>query len=86
MVPHILEISATKETGVSSVIKTSKPGQPDPVPSEKKFNRTSLSKGKKGARKYSQLYFDSKYIWLKNLWHGIREWDGGQAENLQPRA
>uniref|UniRef100_A0A8C7A797 Zinc finger CW-type and PWWP domain containing 1 n=1 Tax=Neovison vison TaxID=452646 RepID=A0A8C7A797_NEOVI len=50
MVPHILEISATKETGVSSVIKTSKPGQPDPVPSEKKFNRTSLSKGKKGAQ------------------------------------
>ncbi|XP_032184422.1 zinc finger CW-type PWWP domain protein 1 isoform X4 [Mustela erminea] len=50
MVPHILEISATKEAGVSSVIKTSKPGQPDPVPSEKKFNRTSLSKGKKGAQ------------------------------------
>ncbi|XP_059270518.1 zinc finger CW-type PWWP domain protein 1 isoform X2 [Mustela nigripes] len=50
MVPHILEISATKEAGVSSVIKMSKPGQPDPVPSEKKFNRTSLSKGKKGAQ------------------------------------
>ncbi|XP_022356817.1 zinc finger CW-type PWWP domain protein 1 [Enhydra lutris kenyoni] len=50
MVPHILEISATKEAGVSSVIKTSKPGQPDPAPSEKKFNRPSLSKGKKGAQ------------------------------------
>ncbi|XP_059011508.1 zinc finger CW-type PWWP domain protein 1 [Mustela lutreola] len=50
MAPHILEISATKEAGVSSVIKMSKPGQPDPVPSEKKFNRTSLSKGKKGAQ------------------------------------
>lgn len=82
MAPHILEISATKEAGVSSVIKMSKPGQPDPVPSEKKFNRTSLSKRKKGARKYNQMYFD---IWLKNLWHGIREWDGGQAEKLQPR-
>ncbi|XP_046945535.1 zinc finger CW-type PWWP domain protein 1 isoform X2 [Lynx rufus] len=50
MVPHILEISATKEAGVTSVIETSKPGQPDPPPSEKKFNRFSLSKGKKGAR------------------------------------
>ncbi|VFV18725.1 zinc finger cw-type pwwp domain [Lynx pardinus] len=50
MVPHILEISATKEAGVTSVIETSKPGQPDPPPSEKKFNRFSLSKGKKGAQ------------------------------------
>nr|XP_060505352.1 zinc finger CW-type PWWP domain protein 1 isoform X6 [Panthera onca] len=50
MVPHILEISATKEAGVTSVIETPKPGQPDPPPSEKKFNRFSLSKGKKGAR------------------------------------
>ncbi|XP_042778919.1 zinc finger CW-type PWWP domain protein 1 isoform X2 [Panthera leo] len=49
MVPHILEISATKEAGVTSVIETPKPGQPDPPPSEKKFNRFSLSKGKKGA-------------------------------------
>ncbi|XP_026371926.3 zinc finger CW-type PWWP domain protein 1 isoform X3 [Ursus arctos] len=49
MVPHILEISATQEAGVTSVIKTSKPGQPDPAPSEKKFNRSSLSKGKKGS-------------------------------------
>ncbi|XP_058566631.1 zinc finger CW-type PWWP domain protein 1 isoform X7 [Neofelis nebulosa] len=50
MVPHILEISATKEAGVTSVIETPKPGQPDPPPSEKKFNRFSLSKGKKGAQ------------------------------------
>uniref|UniRef100_A0ABI7WDU3 Zinc finger CW-type and PWWP domain containing 1 n=1 Tax=Felis catus TaxID=9685 RepID=A0ABI7WDU3_FELCA len=50
MVPHTLEISATKEAGVTSVIETPKPGQPDPPPSEKKFNRFSLSKGKKGAR------------------------------------
>ncbi|XP_029801598.1 zinc finger CW-type PWWP domain protein 1, partial [Suricata suricatta] len=49
MVPHILEISATKETGVTSVIKTSKPGQADPAPSENKFNRFSLSKRKKRA-------------------------------------
>ncbi|XP_077614756.1 zinc finger CW-type PWWP domain protein 1 isoform X1 [Crocuta crocuta] len=49
MVPHILEISATKEAGVTSVIKTSKPGQPDPALSEDKFNRFSLSKGKKRA-------------------------------------
>uniref|UniRef100_A0ABI7WDT0 Zinc finger CW-type and PWWP domain containing 1 n=1 Tax=Felis catus TaxID=9685 RepID=A0ABI7WDT0_FELCA len=49
MVPHTLEISATKEAGVTSVIETPKPGQPDPPPSEKKFNRFSLSKGKKGA-------------------------------------
>nr|XP_055197170.1 zinc finger CW-type PWWP domain protein 1 [Nyctereutes procyonoides] len=50
MVPHILEISATQEAGVTSVIKTSKPGQPDPAPSEKKSNRPFLSKGKKGAQ------------------------------------
>ncbi|XP_039077833.1 zinc finger CW-type PWWP domain protein 1 isoform X2 [Hyaena hyaena] len=49
MVPHILEISATKEAGVTSVIKTSKPGQPDPALSEDKFNRFSVSKGKKRA-------------------------------------
>lgn len=79
MVPHILEISATQEAGVTSVIKTSKPGQPDPAPSEKKFNRSSLSKGKKGSRKYSLIYFD---IWLKYLWHRIKEWDSRQAENL----
>uniref|UniRef100_A0A7N5KRX8 Zinc finger CW-type and PWWP domain containing 1 n=1 Tax=Ailuropoda melanoleuca TaxID=9646 RepID=A0A7N5KRX8_AILME len=50
MVPHILEMSATQEAGVTSVIKTSKPGQPDPAPSEKKSNRRSLSKGKKGSQ------------------------------------
>uniref|UniRef100_A0A8I3MKB1 Zinc finger CW-type and PWWP domain containing 1 n=1 Tax=Canis lupus familiaris TaxID=9615 RepID=A0A8I3MKB1_CANLF len=50
MVPHILEISAPQEAGVTSVIKTSKPGQPDPAPSEKKSNRPFLSKGKKGAQ------------------------------------
>nr|XP_025875279.1 zinc finger CW-type PWWP domain protein 1 isoform X3 [Vulpes vulpes] len=50
MVPHILEISATQEAGVTSVIKTSKPSQPDPAPSEKKSNRPFLSKGEKGAQ------------------------------------
>ncbi|XP_004399186.1 PREDICTED: zinc finger CW-type PWWP domain protein 1 [Odobenus rosmarus divergens] len=50
MVPHILEISATEEAGVTSVRKTSKPGQPDPAPSQKKFNRPSLIKGKKRAQ------------------------------------
>ncbi|ELK06940.1 Zinc finger CW-type PWWP domain protein 1 [Pteropus alecto] len=49
MVPHILEISASQEGGVIPEIKMSKPGQPDPAPSEKKFNRLSLSKRKKEA-------------------------------------
>lgn len=82
MVPHILEISATKEAGVTSVIKTSKPGQPVPALSEDKFNRFSVSKGKKRGCKYSQIYFD---IWLKYLFHNIRGWDSGQAENFQPK-
>ncbi|KAM7149319.1 zinc finger CW-type PWWP domain protein 1 isoform 6-T16 [Molossus nigricans] len=45
MVPHILEISASEE----AEIKTSKPGQPDPAPSEKKFSKLSLKKRKKEA-------------------------------------
>uniref|UniRef100_A0A8C0I0F8 Zinc finger CW-type and PWWP domain containing 1 n=1 Tax=Balaenoptera musculus TaxID=9771 RepID=A0A8C0I0F8_BALMU len=49
VVPHILEISASQEGGVIPEIKTSKPGQPDPAPSEKKFNKLSLSKRKKAA-------------------------------------
>lgn len=53
MVPHSLEISASQEDGVIPEIKTSKPGQPGPVPRKKKFNRLSLSKRKKEARKYS---------------------------------
>lgn len=62
MVPHILEISASQEDGIIPKTKTSKPGQPDPSTSEKKFSKLSLSKRKKKARKYSQIYFD---IWLK---------------------
>ncbi|XP_019786154.2 zinc finger CW-type PWWP domain protein 1 isoform X6 [Tursiops truncatus] len=50
VVPHILEISASQEGGVIPEIKTSKPGQPDPAPSEKKFNKLSLSKRKKAAQ------------------------------------
>ncbi|XP_067561814.1 zinc finger CW-type PWWP domain protein 1 isoform X1 [Pseudorca crassidens] len=50
VVPHILEISASQEGGVIPEIKTSKPGQPDPAPSEKKFNKLSLSKRKKTAQ------------------------------------
>ncbi|XP_029078155.1 zinc finger CW-type PWWP domain protein 1 isoform X1 [Monodon monoceros] len=50
VVPHILEISASHEGGVIPEIKTSKPGQPDPAPSEKKFNKLSLSKRKKAAQ------------------------------------
>lgn len=80
MVPHILEISASQEGGVIPEIKMSKPGQPDPAPSGKKFNRLSLSKRKKEARKYSHIYFD---IWFKYLIHKIRECR--QAENFQPK-
>lgn len=58
MVPHILEISASQEDGIIPEIKTSEPFQPDPAPSERKFNRLSLSKRKKEARKCSQMYFD----------------------------
>ncbi|XP_026981749.1 zinc finger CW-type PWWP domain protein 1 isoform X1 [Sagmatias obliquidens] len=50
VVPHILEISASQEGGVIPEIKTSKPGQPDPAPSEKKFNKLSLSKRKKATQ------------------------------------
>nr|XP_010955305.1 zinc finger CW-type PWWP domain protein 1 isoform X2 [Camelus bactrianus] len=50
VVPHILEISASKEGGVIPEIKTSKPGHPDPASSEKKFGRFSLSKRKKEAQ------------------------------------
>ncbi|XP_008525539.1 zinc finger CW-type PWWP domain protein 1 isoform X2 [Equus przewalskii] len=49
MVPHILEISASQEDGIIPEIKTSEPFQPDPAPSERKFNRLSLSKRKKEA-------------------------------------
>lgn len=52
VVPHNLEISASQEDGIIPEIKTSKPGQPDPAPSEKKFSRLSLSKREKKARKY----------------------------------
>ncbi|KAM7149311.1 zinc finger CW-type PWWP domain protein 1 isoform 2-T8 [Molossus nigricans] len=50
MVPHILEISASEE----AEIKTSKPGQPDPAPSEKKFSKLSLKKRKKEADENAQ--------------------------------
>uniref|UniRef100_A0A8C4MD45 Zinc finger CW-type and PWWP domain containing 1 n=1 Tax=Equus asinus asinus TaxID=83772 RepID=A0A8C4MD45_EQUAS len=50
MVPHILEISASQEDGIIPEIKTSEPFQPDPAPSERKFNRLSLSKRKKEAQ------------------------------------
>ncbi|XP_005661955.1 zinc finger CW-type PWWP domain protein 1 isoform X2 [Sus scrofa] len=49
VVPHNLEISASQEDGIIPEIKTSKPGQPDPAPSEKKFSRLSLSKREKKA-------------------------------------
>lgn len=51
MGPDILELSASQEDGVIPEIETSKTSQPDPVSSEKKFNRLSLSKGKKEAHK-----------------------------------
>ncbi|XP_032966426.1 zinc finger CW-type PWWP domain protein 1 isoform X2 [Rhinolophus ferrumequinum] len=54
MVPHILEISTSQEDGVIPEIKTSKPGQPGPVPRKKKFNRLSLSKRKKEAHEKMQ--------------------------------
>ncbi|KAM5328387.1 zinc finger CW-type PWWP domain protein 1 isoform 1-T1 [Glossophaga mutica] len=50
MVPHILEISASQEDGIIPKTKTSKPGQPDPATSEKKFSKLSLSKRKKKAQ------------------------------------
>lgn len=58
MVPPILEISASQEDGIIPEIKISKPGQPDSASSEKKFNKLSLSKRKKEARKYNPIYFD----------------------------
>lgn len=82
MVPPILEISASQEDGIIPEIKISKPGQPDSASSEKKINKFSLSKRKKEARKYNLIYFD---IWLKYLFHEIREWDSGCAENFQPK-
>ncbi|XP_053411904.1 zinc finger CW-type PWWP domain protein 1 [Nycticebus coucang] len=50
MVPHTPEISASQENEVISEIRTSKLGQLDPAPSEKKFNRFPLSKRKKEAQ------------------------------------
>ena len=82
MVPPILEISASQEDVIIPEIKISKPGQPDSASSEKKINKFSLSKRKKEARKYNLIYFD---IWLKYLFHEIREWDSGCAENFQPK-
>ncbi|XP_023374351.1 zinc finger CW-type PWWP domain protein 1, partial [Otolemur garnettii] len=50
MVPHTPEISASQENEVISEIRTSKLGQLDPAPSEKKFNRFPVSKRKKEAQ------------------------------------
>ncbi|XP_049761008.1 zinc finger CW-type PWWP domain protein 1 [Elephas maximus indicus] len=50
IVPHTPEISASQENGVVREINASKPGQPDPPPSEKKFDKLSLNKRKKEAR------------------------------------
>ncbi|XP_036990817.2 zinc finger CW-type PWWP domain protein 1 [Artibeus jamaicensis] len=50
MIPHILEISASQEDEIIFKTKTSKPGQPDPATSEKKFSKLSLSKRKKKAQ------------------------------------
>lgn len=63
-VPHTQEISVSWEGEAAPEIRTSKLGQPDPVPSKKKSNRLTLSKRKKEARKYSQIYFET---WLKYL-------------------
>lgn len=59
MVPHVLEISASQEDGIIPEIKSSKPGQPDPVPRKKKFNRLSLSKRKKEAQDEKMQKFQS---------------------------
>ncbi|XP_062945304.1 zinc finger CW-type PWWP domain protein 1 isoform X3 [Cynocephalus volans] len=50
VVPHTQGISASREDEIVPEIKTCKLSQPDPAPSEKKFNRLSLSKRKKEAR------------------------------------
>lgn len=50
IVPHILEISSSLEDELIPEIRTSKPAQPVPAPSEKKFNRHSVSKRKKEAQ------------------------------------
>ncbi|XP_062945306.1 zinc finger CW-type PWWP domain protein 1 isoform X5 [Cynocephalus volans] len=49
VVPHTQGISASREDEIVPEIKTCKLSQPDPAPSEKKFNRLSLSKRKKEA-------------------------------------
>ncbi|XP_036266448.1 zinc finger CW-type PWWP domain protein 1 isoform X1 [Pipistrellus kuhlii] len=49
-VPHILEISASQEDGIIPEINISKPGQPDPASSEKKFSKLSISRRKKKAQ------------------------------------
>uniref|UniRef100_A0A8D2JZR2 Zinc finger CW-type and PWWP domain containing 1 n=1 Tax=Theropithecus gelada TaxID=9565 RepID=A0A8D2JZR2_THEGE len=48
-VPHTQEISVSWEGEAAPEIRTSKLGQPDPVPSKKKSNRLTLSKRKKDA-------------------------------------
>lgn len=48
-VPHTQEISVSWEGEAAPKIRTSKLGQPDPVPSKKKSNRLTLSKRKKEA-------------------------------------
>ncbi|KAM8779087.1 zinc finger CW-type PWWP domain protein 1 isoform 4-T6 [Rhynchonycteris naso] len=50
MAPHILEILASQEDGIIPEIKSSKPGQRDPAPPEKKFSKLSLSKRNKEAQ------------------------------------
>ncbi|XP_054570244.1 zinc finger CW-type PWWP domain protein 1 [Eptesicus fuscus] len=49
-VPHILEISASQEDGIIPEIKISKPGQPGPASSEKKFSKLSIRRRKKKAQ------------------------------------
>ncbi|XP_023596857.1 zinc finger CW-type PWWP domain protein 1 [Trichechus manatus latirostris] len=50
IVPHTPEISASQENEVVPEINASKPGQPDPASSEKKFNKLSLNKRKMEAQ------------------------------------
>jgi hypothetical protein len=64
MVSHAPETSAAVEDEVVPEIRTSKPSQPIPAPSEKKLTKLPLSKRKKRARKYqitlmlgSSIYF-----------------------------
>uniref|UniRef100_A0A096NFQ4 Zinc finger CW-type and PWWP domain containing 1 n=1 Tax=Papio anubis TaxID=9555 RepID=A0A096NFQ4_PAPAN len=49
-VPHTQEISVSWEGEAAPEIRTSKLGQPDPVPSKKKSNRLTLSRRKKEAQ------------------------------------